>query len=238
MFYSLIDTEFIQSTFQDILNEIKTHYHSLVTINSYGIGFKNKQKALMRPYIEDFCPHILKLYNNPQLIKKLGSIVPSEKKLIICDSSMVRSCEVIVSDSEDNHIDWHKDYNLYNSRRFTFLLVLEVSNGQVFFVEDIKLKFVKNLGIIFDDETYHKVGMPTNVGKRITLSFSYTTDPSINLLKYIKRFPQTLLYKIYSLLNYDNYIRRITIPIFLLVLFFLIGIFFIQSLHKRISQLI
>jgi len=209
MHFKLVDTASIQRYFPGILEEINKNRTSLLNIDN-SLLFKNKQKALMRPYIEKHCPAIFQLYESNNLIEELSRLV--NQKLVICGSSMVRSCEVILSDAPDAQIDNHKDYNVYNGTRFTFLLVLKSTNGQTLCIDNTEcFKYRKNFAVIFDDDTYHKVSKPTQQGERITLSFSYTTDPSINWRKYLTRLPQTLLYKYYSHLNFGNRLKNTVI---------------------------
>ena len=206
MYYKLVNTAFIEQYFPGILEEINKNRTALLNIDN-SLFFKNKQKALMRPYIEKRCPDIFQLYKNNNLIKELSRLV--NQKLVTCDPSMVRSCEVILSDSPDSQIDNHKDYNVYNGTRYTCLIILKSTNGQTLCMNNTDcFKYRKNFAVIFDDDTYHKVSEPTQQGERITLSFSYTTDPSINWTKYLTRFPQTILYKYYSCLNFENRLKK------------------------------
>ena len=206
MYYTLVDTAFLEQYFPRILEEINRNRTSLLNIDN-SLLFKNKQKALMRPYIEKHCPAIFQLYENNNLIKELSRLV--NRKLVACGPSMVRSCEVILSDSPDAQIDNHKDYNVYKGTRFTFLIVLKSTNGQTLCMNNTEcFKYRDNFAIMFDDDTYHKVSKPTQQGERITLSFSYTTDPSTDWKKYLTRLPQTLLYKYYSCLNFENCLKK------------------------------
>jgi len=209
MYYKLVNTAFIEQYFHSILEEINKNHTSFLNIDN-TLFFRNKQKALMRPYIEKHCPDIFQLYKNNNLIKELSRLV--NQNLMICGSSMVRSCEVILSNSSNSQIDNHKDYNVYNGTRYTCLIILKSTNGQTLCLNnDECFKYRKNFAVIFDDDTYHKVSKPTQQGERITLSFSYTTDPSVNWKKYITRLPQTILYRYYSCLNFENRLTRIFI---------------------------
>jgi hypothetical protein len=235
MFYKIVDIKFIEKYFSNIIDEINDNKSNFYCIDTNFI-FKNKQKMLSRPYIKEYCPNIFRLYKNKDLINKLSDIVGN--KLMICNSNMIRSCEVIISDSVDCHIHNHKDYNVYNNKRFTFLIILQSDNEQILCINNNDYyKYRKNFSIIFDDNTYHKVSKPMKNGTRIALSFSYIINDDINYHKYLLRLPQTILYNYYSCLNFNDYILKIIIMfryiIYLIICLIIIYVYKNKILYKN-----
>jgi len=125
----------------------------------------------------------LELYYSNKLLDILRDVY--KKPIQRTPLSDNNACSLLIYSNKGDHIDWHKDYSLYNGDRYVALYTVlnenkeknDLSKNEFFYIYDgktYKLKMQPNSLIIFKgSEIYHKSTSIDNNEKRILLSMTF-----------------------------------------------------------------
>lgn len=125
----------------------------------------------------------LELYYSNQLLDILTDVY--KKSIQRTPLSDNNACSLLIYSNKGDHIDWHKDYSLYNGDRYVALYTVlnenkektDLSKNEFFYIYNgntYKLKMQPNSLIIFKgSEIYHKSTSIDDNEKRILLSMTF-----------------------------------------------------------------
>lgn len=138
--------------------------------------------------INDKLPELINYYQN-----ELCNIISKSLNIKLKTTSLnyPTTCCILLYEKEGDWINWHYDYNYYNGRFFTVLVLLSkditCSKYQYKIGNTInQLDLIEDAVIFEGNYLYHNASKLCNNEKRYVLSLQYITDDKISFLNSIR----------------------------------------------------
>jgi hypothetical protein len=189
----------------NIPNDLKKNIFVLINDDS------NKKRVVIKPFIniesifncsipsKSGSTITTQIINNkiPQLINyyqnELCNIISKSINIKLKPTSLIypTTCCILLYEKEGDWINWHYDYNYYNGRFFTVLILLNkditCSKYQYKIDNTInQLDLIEDAVIFEGNYLYHNASKLCNNEKRYVLSLQYVTDDKISFLNSIR----------------------------------------------------
>ena len=138
--------------------------------------------------INDKIPQLINYYQN-----ELCNIISKSINIKLKPTSLKypTTCCILLYEKEGDWINWHYDYNYYNGRFFTVLILLNkditCSKYQYKIDNTInQLDLIEDAVIFEGNYLYHNASKLCNNEKRYVLSLQYVTDDKISFLNSLR----------------------------------------------------
>ncbi len=161
--------------------------------------------SVSRHCLDQRAPDIAQLYRSPALMAWLSRVAGEE--LQVSPDADPHAYALYFYTRAGDHIGWHYDTSYYRGRRYTLLLgVIDESSCNLEYVLHTResgvrevagsLRYAPGSLVFFDgDKLKHRITPLRDGERRVSLTFEYVTDPSMNpWLRFISNMKDAVAY--------------------------------------------